>query len=83
MAGIQATNGIVTGIDIQGTVDQLMSLAAAPRTRLTNATKQIQNEQVALTSLTALIVGVQLSTDRSDRLAFTRLLPPPAPALPR
>ncbi len=64
MAGIQATNGIVTGIDIQGTVDQLLSLAAAPRTRLTNATKQIQSEQVALTALTALVVGVQLSTDR-------------------
>jgi len=64
MAGIQASNGIVTGIDIQGTVDQLMNLAAAPRTRLTNTTKQIQNEQIALTSLTALVVGVQLSTDR-------------------
>ncbi len=64
MAGIQASNGIVTGIDIQGTVDQLMSLAATPRNRLTNATAQIQNEQVALTSLTALIIGVQLSTDR-------------------
>ncbi len=64
MAGIQASNGIVTGIDIQGTVDQLMNLAAAPRTRLTNATKQIQAEQLALTSLTALVVGVQLSTDR-------------------
>jgi len=64
MAGIQASNGLVTGIDIQGTVDQLMNLAAAPRTRLTNTTKQIQNEQIALTSLTALVVGVQLSTDR-------------------
>ena len=64
MAGIQASNGIVTGIDIQGTVDQLMSVAATPRTRLTNLTKQIQTEQVALTSLTALVVGVQLSTDR-------------------
>lgn len=64
MAGIQASNGIVTGIDIQGTVDQLMSVAAAPRTRITNATRAIQSEQVALTSLTALIVGVQLSTDR-------------------
>lgn len=64
MVGIQSSNGLVTGIDIQGTVDQLMSVAAAPRTRLTDATKQLQNEQVSLTSLTALVVGVQLSTDR-------------------
>ncbi len=64
MAGIQATNGLITGIDIQGTVNQLMNLAAQPRERLTNATIQIQNEQVALTSLTALVVGVQLTTDR-------------------
>ncbi len=64
MAGIQSSNGIITGIDIQGTVTQLMNVAAQPRTRLTDATKQLQNEQVALTSLTALVVGVQLSTDR-------------------
>lgn len=64
MAGIQSNNGLVTGIDIQGTVNQLLNLAAQPRTQLANATKQLQNEQVALTSLTALVVGVQLSTDR-------------------
>ena len=64
MAGIQASNGIITGIDIQGTVTQLLNLAAQPRTRLADATKQLQNQQVALTSLTALVVGVQLSTDR-------------------
>ncbi len=64
MAGIQSTNGLVTGIDIQGTVDQLLNVAAAPRARLTDATKQLQNEQIAITSLTALVVGVQLSTDR-------------------
>ncbi|MDX1930144.1 MAG: flagellar filament capping protein FliD [Pirellulaceae bacterium] len=64
MAGIQASNGIITGIDIQGTVTQLLNLAAQPRTRLADATKQLQNEQVALTSLTALVVGVQLTTDR-------------------
>lgn len=64
MVGIQSTNGIVSGIDIQGTVNQLINLAAAPRTRLVNANKQLETEQVALTSLTALVVGVQLSTDR-------------------
>jgi flagellar hook-associated protein 2 len=64
MAGIQSSNGIITGIDIQGTVTQLLNLAAQPRTRLADATKQLQNQQVALTSLTALVVGVQLTTDR-------------------
>ena len=64
MAGIQSNNGLVTGIDIQGTVNQLLNVAAQPRTQLANATKQLQNEQVALTLLTALVVGVQLSTDR-------------------
>ena len=70
MVGIQSNNGLVTGIDIQGTVNQLLNLAAQPRTRLATATKQLQNEQVALVSLTALVVGVQLSTDRLGQFSL-------------
>ncbi len=64
MEGNQSSNCIFTVIDIQGTVDQLMNVAAAPRIRLTSVTRQLQSEQVALTSLTAIIVGFQLRTDR-------------------
>ncbi len=64
MAGIQSTTGLASGLDIQGTVNQLMAIASLPKARLEAATKQLQSEQVSLTSLTALVVGVQLATDR-------------------
>lgn len=64
MGQIQSNVGLVTGFAIQDTVDQLMALNAQPRNRLANRTAQIQQEQVAITELTALVVGVELTTDR-------------------
>jgi flagellar hook-associated protein 2 len=64
MAGIQASTGLISGVAIQDTVEKLMAISAQPRDRLVASTKQLQNEQVSVTSLTALVVGVQLTTDR-------------------
>ncbi|MEO8270195.1 MAG: flagellar cap protein FliD N-terminal domain-containing protein, partial [Aureliella sp.] len=64
MGRIQSNIGLVTGVDIQGTVDQLMKLNAIPRDRLQARITGMQSEQTALTGLMTQIVGVQLTTDR-------------------
>lgn len=64
MGRIQSSVGLVTGFQIQDTVDQLMTLNALPRDRLAARNASLQQEQVAVTELTALVVGVELTTDR-------------------
>jgi flagellar hook-associated protein 2 len=64
MGRIQASTGINTGIDIQGTVQKLMQIEAAPRDALTARQKDIQTQQAAVTDLTAVSVAVQLAVER-------------------
>ena len=64
MGQIQSSVGLVTGIPIQETVDQLMAVNALPRVRLESRTSLLQQEQVAITELMTLVVGVQFTTDR-------------------
>jgi flagellar hook-associated protein 2 len=64
MGRIQSNVGIVTGIDIQSTIEQLMAVSARPKTLLENRVAGLKAQQVALTELTALMVGVQLQSDR-------------------
>jgi flagellar hook-associated protein 2 len=64
MGRIQSNVGIVTGIDIQSTIEQLMAVSARPRTLLENRVAGLKAQQVALTELTALMVGIQLQSDR-------------------
>jgi flagellar hook-associated protein 2 len=64
MGRIQSNIGLVTGVDIQSTVDQLMKLNAIPRDRLQSNITAMQSEQSAVTELMTQIVGVQLTTDR-------------------
>ncbi len=64
MGQIQSSVGLVTGIAIEDTVNQLMALNAIPRDRLQGRNAALAQEQVALAELTALVVGVQLTTDR-------------------
>ena len=59
MASITSSVGLATGIDIQGTVDQLMALAAVPRDNLQERTDAILDEQVAITELSAYLYAVQ------------------------
>lgn len=67
MAGIQSSTGLISGIDIQGTIDKLLALSARPRDRLISQNAGLQNQQVAVGQLTALVIGVQLSTDQLGR----------------
>src|SRR5262245_17559454 len=64
MGRSQSSTGLVTGIDIQGTVEKLMQIESLPRDALTARQKDLQTQQTAITDLTALAVGVQLAIQR-------------------
>lgn len=70
MGRIQANNGIISGIPITETVDQLMKIEARPRDLLVSRINTLQTQQVAITELTATLIGVQLS---ARKLADTKL----------
>lgn len=64
MGRIQSNIGLTSGIDIAGTVDQLMKISARPMEMLQSRVKNLQTQQVAYNELTALVIGVQLQTNR-------------------
>jgi flagellar hook-associated protein 2 len=64
MGRIQSSFGLTTGLDIAGTVDQLISLSAQPRDRLQARIKGLETQQVAVNDLMALVIGVQLQASR-------------------
>lgn len=59
MGRIQSNIGLVTGMPIGDTVDQLMALSAKPRDMLLERTGALQQEQIAVTELSALLMSVQ------------------------
>ncbi|MDA1053370.1 MAG: flagellar filament capping protein FliD [Planctomycetota bacterium] len=61
MGRIQSSVGLITGIPIQDTVDQLIALSARPRDLLTRRTESLQSQQIGITELTASVIGIQLS----------------------
>jgi len=63
MGRIQTNIGLITGIPIGDTIDQLMELAAKPRDLLTERTDDLTAEQVAITDLTATLVSVKFASD--------------------
>ncbi|MBX3421467.1 MAG: flagellar filament capping protein FliD [Pirellulaceae bacterium] len=64
MGRIQSSVGLITGVPIEETVNQLMQINALPRNRLSNRNAELTKEQTAITTLTTLVIGVQLSGDR-------------------
>lgn len=64
MGRIQSNIGLVSGIDIAKTVDQLVSISAQPRDRLQLRVKGLETQQVAINELTAMVIAVQLQTTR-------------------
>src|SRR3954447_19999839 len=59
MGRIQSSVGLITGIPIEDTVNKLMQLASQPRDTLTARTKDLQNQKLAVTQLTSLLVAFQ------------------------
>jgi len=64
MGRIQSSVGLTTGVQIADTVDQLVSISARPRDLLLDRTGRLRAQQVAVTELTALIIGVQFSINK-------------------
>lgn len=64
MGRIQTSIGLITGTDIQGTVDQLIALSSIPRDQLVSRNDTLAQQQDSLSQLTASVIGVQLSGDR-------------------
>src|SRR3954471_12965197 len=59
MSRIQSSTGLITGIPIEDTVNKLMQLASQPRDTLSARTKDLQNQKLAATQLTSLLVAFQ------------------------
>lgn len=64
MGRLQTSIGLITGTDIVGTVEQLVSLSGAPKRRLEARNEVLSRQQEAISSLTASVISVQLSGDR-------------------
>jgi flagellar hook-associated protein 2 len=64
MSRIQSSVGLITGIKIQDTVNQLMALAAQPKTLLANRTRALESEKLAVTQLTSLLVAFQFEANQ-------------------
>ncbi len=60
MGRIQSNIGLITGVPIVETVNQLMAVNARPRDNLIGRTNQLQSEQLAIGELTAAVIGLQL-----------------------
>ncbi len=67
MGRIQSSTGLTTGIDIQGIVTKLMQIESIPRDALTTRQASLKAQQAAVTDLTAVAIGVQLSIRRLSK----------------
>ncbi len=67
MGRIQSNIGLITGVPIQDTVNQLMQVSARPRDLLISRTKSLTEQQVAVNGLTALVIAIQLAAKNLGR----------------
>lgn len=64
MGRIQSSVGLISGIPVQDTIDKLMTLAARPRTILETRVADLKAQKLAVTELTALVIGVEFAMQR-------------------
>lgn len=64
MSGITSSVGLVTGIPIEDTVNQLMQIAARPRDLLVSRTKALKEEQSAVNALSTRVLGFQFALNK-------------------
>jgi len=64
MGRIQTNIGLITGLPITDTVDQLMALAAKPRNLLLERNNRFLEEQTAFSTVMARVLGVQFAADK-------------------
>ncbi|MGQ9574488.1 MAG: flagellar filament capping protein FliD [Thermoguttaceae bacterium] len=70
MGRIQTTTGLITGVQIAQTVEALMKLAARPRDLLSQRTQTLQEQQLAVTELSALLLAVRYVTENLGKPAI-------------
>jgi flagellar hook-associated protein 2 len=64
MSRIQSSVGLITGIPIEETVNKLLAVAARPRELVANRTKLIDNERLAITKLTSLMLAFEFEVNK-------------------
>ncbi|MEN0110508.1 MAG: flagellar cap protein FliD N-terminal domain-containing protein, partial [Planctomycetota bacterium] len=67
--GVTTSQGLVTGIPIDQTVDQLMAISARPRNDLQIRTDGLQAERQAVDQLSARVLGLRGSLNSLNRLS--------------
>ncbi|WP_425400530.1 flagellar filament capping protein FliD [Aeoliella sp.] len=63
MGQFQSSVGLITGIPIQDTVNQLMEIASVPRDTLQSRTDGLTAERTALDQLSSLLLGLRFSAN--------------------
>lgn len=72
MSAIQSSVGLITGLPIQDTVDQLISVASRPRNTLAQRTQGLTAEKTAIDQLSSLVLSTKFSLNNlSNRRTFT------------
>ena len=64
MGRIQSNVGLITGIPITDTVNQLIEVAARPRDLLTSRTEGLQQTQIAINTLSSRVLSLKFDLDR-------------------
>jgi flagellar hook-associated protein 2 len=59
MGRISSSVGLISGLNITDTVDQLIKVASTPKTILESRTKDLKNEQLALNTLSGKLLSLQ------------------------
>ena len=64
MGQITSTTGLVSGIDSQSIIDQLIRVESRPKTNITNRNTVLQSQQTALQEVNAQLLGVASAANR-------------------
>jgi flagellar hook-associated protein 2 len=74
MSRITSSIGLITGIPIEDTVNQLMSISARPRNNLQKRNEELVTQQVAIDQLSSQVLSLQFSANslKADRIYNAR-----------
>lgn len=72
MGRITSNIGLITGVPITDTVNQLLALEARPRDLIVNRNKTLDNRSLALSDITAAILRLQLRGNSLSRASLFR-----------
>ena len=64
MGRIQSNVGLITGIPITDTIDQLIGVSSQPRDILTARTQGLQQQQIAINTLSTRVLSLKFDLDR-------------------